>query len=174
MFASRGKTVVALLLAMGVGAGGMWVWTCARLGAQPAEPPQPEKAEYSLASASEKRVRALLEGSNADPKMKALLRDRFAAARAASEQRYQQYLAGRGTLDMLLKSFEWLFEAERDLSDRKADHVVALKNYLQNLKLAEEIVTAQYRAGRASLADYEQARYLRLRAEIWLERAAER
>jgi hypothetical protein len=180
MFTSRAKMASALVLAAGLGAVGGRVATPSRLTAQqavpalPEEPPQAKVGAPRLTIASEKRVRSLLEASSADPKVKALLRDRFDAARRGAEERWQQYLAGRGTLDILIEVSMLLLEAERDLSDRKADHVVALKNCLQNLKYFEEVVTAQYRAGRASGADFEQARLYRLRVQIWLERAAEK
>jgi hypothetical protein len=172
-----------------------WVMTCTKLAAQPgqettvpapaaeagqgaaapqADPPKAKETTPVLVAPSEKRVRALLEASSANPRMKVLLHDQLSAAVTEARVRWEQWLAGRGELDLVHRSMLRLLEAERELNDRNADQVVALRNHFQNLRVLEQLVQGRYEAGKASLADMAEARYYRIQAEIWLERAGEK
>jgi outer membrane protein TolC len=118
----------------------------------------------------EAKVKSLLEASTAGKKLKELLKERLATAHEEAACRYQQYLAGRGTLDAILGASLRLLDSEKELSDKKGDQVAALRRHLRRMKEMEKIVEAQYMAGRASLADYDQAKSYRLQSEIWLEK----
>ncbi len=190
MFLTKVKIAVVILLAAGGAGAGTWGLASAR----PADDPASRKAE-AVAPApkpapkaappvdeegtkfwpmDEKKVKALLEASTAGKKMKELLKDRLATAHEAAFCRYQHYLAGRGTLDILLGASLRLLDSEQELSDKKADQIAALERHLRRMKELETILQAQHKAGRASLADYDQAKYFRLQAEIWLEKAKEK
>jgi hypothetical protein len=98
---------------------------------------------------------------------------RLEAAREHSEWRYRYYLSGRGTLDMLLESLGQELAARLALADRPAGRIEILDRHRSRARQIEQILQAQYEAGRASLADFAQARHARLDAEIRLARARE-
>jgi RNA polymerase sigma factor (sigma-70 family) len=190
MFLIKLKTTVAILLAACGAGAGLWVAAHARLAAEQPGPaakvvpqerkpvpkkeaaPAPEVPEedVKMAILDDAKVKALLDAHPGGDKMKTLLKDCYEAAHTEVRTRYQQYLAGRGTLDILTGAFLRLLEAEKELSDKKPDRIAAREHHLQRVKQIEEIVQAQYQAGRASLADHAQARFWRLQAEIWVER----
>jgi hypothetical protein len=99
---------------------------------------------------------------------------KLAAARGWYQERASEYLAGRGTLDILLESSAHLLEAERAVDDSPPARVAALEKYWQQVWEAEQLTSKGYRDGRVKAADYFQVRDLRLEAELRLvqERAA--
>jgi hypothetical protein len=99
---------------------------------------------------------------------------KLAAATGWHQERASEYLAGRGTLDILLESAAHLLEAECAVDDSRAARVAALERYWQQLWQAEQLAGKGYRDGRVKAADYFQVRDLRLGAELRLvqERAA--
>jgi RNA polymerase sigma factor (sigma-70 family) len=107
----------------------------------------------------------------AEDKLTALLKERVEAAKTWEKARHEQFLAGRGTLDILFEASKRLLEAERELSDKKADQIAALEAYFKLMKEIEEVNQARYDAGRVGIDDLAQSKYYRLEAEIWLERA---
>jgi hypothetical protein len=122
----------------------------------------------------EAKVKRSVEESKASPRMKTLLTERHAAAQTELKCRYEQYLAGRGTLDILIASSGRLLDADRDLSAGRKIHIEAWKKHVERLQEIEKFVKAQFTAGRASLADAAQAECARLTGEIGLERAREK
>jgi hypothetical protein len=115
-----------------------------------------------------KSLFAAIKGSD---KMKSLLKDQYQAARAEALGRWQEFLAGRGTLDFLFGACQRLLQAEFDLSNKRADRIAALEAQLQRMQAIEMTNKARYRAGRINMSDFEGSRFQRLRAEIMLERA---
>jgi hypothetical protein len=130
-----------------------------------ADLPQPPGADEDAKSLA----RAEFEDTNAD--ISGLQRARFDAARTEFLTRYRQYLAGRGTLDILVEIGGNLRDAQLDTLDRPADRIAVLELYASRTRMIESVVRAQYEAGRASLADFAQARSDRLEAEIHLAEA---
>ena len=63
-----------------------------------------------------------------------------------------------------------LLEAERELSDRKADGLTVLKNHLERVREIEKIVKLKLEAGSAAFQDMAEATFYRVQAEIWIER----
>jgi hypothetical protein len=188
------KVKIALLWVLAAGGAGVGVWAGypqpqkdppskdpePPAAARRADPP-PAKANNDapepaneLPALDEAAVKKLVEGSKASPRLQTLLTERHAAARTWAQTRWQQYLAGRGTLDILIQSSDKLLEAERDLYTSRKEQAEALKRQVQRLQEVEKVVKAQFEAGRASLADYAQAQFYRLNAEIGVERAQEK
>jgi RNA polymerase sigma factor (sigma-70 family) len=190
MFWTRVKIATAVLLALGVLSTGAGVVTYQKLAAQQ---PDPKKAQIQKAVAvgqtEEKpqddegdallkdlilpadKVTAMLATSKESDKLKSLLKERYEAASEVVDARFREFLAGRGTLDILIQSSHRLFDAERELSAKKADQIAAAEKRLRLLKAVEEVNKGRYDDGRISIQDYAQSKYNRLEAEIWLERA---
>ncbi len=193
MFLTKVKiAVVVLLAAVGVGAG-TWGLTYPRLAAHeptppvgataPAIAPKPRPPLDEVPGIQEvvpppmmdeAKGKAILEAAAGGKKLKELLKDRYTVARQECVCRFQQYLAGRGNMDRFAASSLRLYEAEKELSDKKAHQVVALDYHWQRMKEVEKIVQSQYEAGRAPLADFQEAKFYRLQAEIGLERARDK
>jgi hypothetical protein len=102
-------------------------------------------------------------------KLKALMKERFKTAGEEFWARNQQFLAGRGTDELLYQAARRLVEAERELPDKSA--VTALANHLRRMSEIEKVSKERFDAGRIGVQDYRAAQYWRLEAEIWLERA---
>jgi hypothetical protein len=102
-----------------------------------------------------------------------LARQRVRAAREWEQARAWEYLAGRGTLDILLQAARHVLDAELALSDKPVDRAAAWERYWTRAKVFELVNEMKYRSGRLSLADRMQTRYARLDAEIgWAEARA--
>jgi hypothetical protein len=124
-----------------------------------------------LPSLSKEKVKALLQGAAVGEKMKALLEARFDAARSEVDARWKRWVAGRTDLDRLVAASLRLLEAERELSTRKAEQIVALENQYQRMAQVEKISKAKVDVGKDPVDELFQARFYRLQAEILLERA---
>jgi RNA polymerase sigma factor (sigma-70 family) len=144
-------TVVVVLVALA--AGGVIVYPS--LSAQQSPAKQPEKPSPA---------------AKGEDKLNALLKERVEVAKQWLDERHQEYLAGRGTLDILFEASRELVHAEQELSGNKADRIAALEAHLKLTKDIEEINRTRFDAGRLSRADMHQSTYYRLEAEIWLER----
>ncbi len=104
-------------------------------------------------------------------RLKRLLKERYEAAQVEFDGRFKEFLAGRGTQEFLYRSACRLLQAQKELSDKPAEQRAALEAHLKRMKEIEEIAKGRYDAGRIPIQDYQAARYWRLEAEIWLERA---
>jgi RNA polymerase sigma factor (sigma-70 family) len=120
---------------------------------------------------SPEKINAMIAASDQEKKMKALFKARFDAANIEVESRWHEYVAGRGTLDILLGSSRRLLEAELALSNNKADHVAAWESHWQRMNQVYLINLGRYNAGRISVQDLKEAEYYRIDAEIGVERA---
>jgi hypothetical protein len=70
------------------------------------------------------------------------------------------------TLDLDLETARQLLEAELALHDDPAGRLEAFQRYWEYTKQTENTMAAKYEVGRVGLADYAQARFARLDAEI--------
>jgi hypothetical protein len=102
--------------------------------------------------------------------MKNLLEAQFETAAGVAHARWLEFQAGRGTAVFLFDSFRHLTDAERDLSDRKADHIAALERQLRRLREVEKTNEERFEAGRIAIQDLWESRYHRVQAELALER----
>jgi hypothetical protein len=103
-----------------------------------------------------------------DDELHKLLQERYNAAVAEMQDRYREFQAGRGTVEVFGETAQRLVRAGLELSDKPADRIALLTDYVALTKEIEKINQARYDAGRIPHADLEQARYQRLDAEIQL------
>lgn len=155
MFVTKLKTIgaavfVVSLLAMG--AGGLAFQA-------PKADPKPEKNTPQPQGAVKDEDR-----------LTALLKARVQAAELELEVRMKEFLAGRGTLDVLLGASRRHVEAYRELHPKPADHLIAAESHFRRMKDVHEINENRYQAGRIPISDLKETEYYRLEAEIWLER----
>jgi RNA polymerase sigma factor (sigma-70 family) len=193
MFLTKVKLVSLVVLALGGAGAGLWAATrpqpVAKPPAAPAQVVPPARAvapafkarpaeaapqveeNVKVAAMDEKAVQACLDLSPAPDRVKVLMRERHANALMEFRTRWQQFVGGRGTCDILMGSSLRLREAEKGLNTMRQTEVEAAENHFQRLKELEEIVVKAYEAGRMSLADACQVRFYRLDAEIDAARA---
>jgi RNA polymerase sigma factor (sigma-70 family) len=124
-----------------------------------------------LPALSKEKVADLLKNNPASARMKALLMDRFDAACTEINARWQEFLAGRGTLTVMLAASLRLLEAEREISVKPADQLVAWENHWKRMQELEKIMQARFDAARVGVPDLSVTRFSRIQAEIWVERA---
>jgi RNA polymerase sigma factor (sigma-70 family) len=193
MFLTKVKIAVLWLVAAGGAAGSLWA-------AYPAPDPEPRRDDppapavvrpdaapaaraknkedepltLSAVFLDDEKVQSLVKGARVSARLRTLLVERYKVACTETRCCGEQYLAGRGTLDILIGAAARLREAERDLNPSKETEIAAWKKHLQLLEEVEKVTQAQYKAGKKSLAEAAQAQYCRLTAEIGLERAKEK
>jgi hypothetical protein len=115
------------------------------------------------------QIKRMMAGLPQD-KLTPLLKDQYEAARKESKARWQEFLAGRGTLAILIETFQRLLQAEIDLSTKRPDWIAVYEAQLLRAQLVEFVNEERYNAGRISIQDYEQSRFQRIRTQIMLER----
>jgi hypothetical protein len=111
-------------------------------------------------------ARAKFRVTHADPAQ--LARARSEVARESVEARLADFLAGRGTLDLLLESSLELFDSEYTLAHTDAEIRTALERYWERCWLIEATNRRRFEEGRIPRPDYLECRYARLEAEVWL------
>jgi hypothetical protein len=114
---------------------------------------------------------SLLDGAAGDGRLGDLMKEQLEAAQTMTNARWEELLAGRGTLDILFEASQHLLQAELDLATKRADRLAVLEAHWQRLKDIETLNEARFQAGRVPIADFAQSRFNRARAELWLERA---
>jgi hypothetical protein len=112
-----------------------------------------------------------LEPAEGDSELRKLSKARYNAALQEVKVRYQGFLAGRkeDTLDRLHAAARRLTAAEMALYDKPADQARIQEKYVQVTEQLLKIVKASYEAGRMSVADLEEARFVNLDAQIKLQ-----
>lgn len=165
MFVSKLKTILAsLLIFTTIGSAGVCAFY---LGAE--AQPKPENPSEEKDKTGPRKIIADL---NSDARMLKLLKERHEKAKQEVEVRYQKFRAGvqDATLDLVLASYKRLRKTELELSRNKADRLTAHEEHVKRTKEISEICKRKHEVGRMSLADFAQAVYERLDAEIELER----
>jgi RNA polymerase sigma factor (sigma-70 family) len=166
------KVAAAALTAAGVVAVGAGVFARQAPGVQPAK----GIAEIKKARSVE---RVSLKGRlDFDPgqTVAALAGARYQAARKSLDAYRAEYLRGRGSagrartgnIETLRSKALRVLEAQRDLSDTKANRIAALEAYLGVIKEAEKLERSIDDPDWSGIAE---AEYDRLEAELWLARA---
>ncbi len=186
MFLSKAKIVTLSLLAFASLCAGAGVVRYQRLAAQPplakrtGEPAgeiakqkqeEGQPVEVLADVDVEKLKKTLDDTTNLSEKLKTLLKDRLEAIRTATQARWQDFLAGRGMLELLFRASAQLRDAELEMSPKRADQIAALEAHWKRMKKSEEINKNRFDSGRIPVQEYEHSRYHRLDAEIQLERA---
>jgi hypothetical protein len=105
----------------------------------------------------------------------ALLKARLDAARKTYEWLAKNYIESRPPLGELLYrwSCRWL-DAEREMSDRQEDRVVACRAHLRRMRELERVARDRFRNHFVPVEEDTAAQFYRAEAEIWLERAKHR
>jgi RNA polymerase sigma factor (sigma-70 family) len=155
---TRLKTAAALVLGLAVLGGG--VGLLAPAATQPAPPGKVPHRPKAPAPAKPKDGGRLSE----------LLQKRSEIAKAEFDARHQEWLAGRGTQDILLGASRRLLQADLERARTKAERLAARKAFLDRATEVAKLSEAGFEAGRVRAADHYQAEFYRLDAEIELER----
>jgi RNA polymerase sigma factor (sigma-70 family) len=185
MFVTKLKLAALVVLTFAATGAGTWALAQSNRTAPPhrevAGPPPappaaaredpPEVPPKDVPAMDATRVKELLDAMKASDKLKALLKEQHEQALTCYTSRWEEFLAGRGTLDIMLQASRLLLEAEQALSDKKADQVTALENHWRRMKVTEDVNQARFDAGRLPISDLAQTKFYRLQAEIALERA---
>lgn len=146
-------------------------WLLAVEGAGATDRPGPSAGPWLEVDDPPKLLaRARFETSRARPEEVA--RARVAALRATCDEKFREFLAGRGTLDFLLDDWRRLLEAECAVRPAPADQLAAHERYWLQTREAETVNHARYDAGRMATQDLSNSRYRRQEAELWLIAAA--
>jgi hypothetical protein len=112
-----------------------------------------------------------LEPAKGDDEERKLLKERYNAALRELQARFHVFEAGMGALETLFDAAKRVLDSELELCLKPAERVGVREKYLELARAVEKIQQARFDAGRAGVADVEQARYLRLDAELQLLRA---
>lgn len=102
-----------------------------------------------------------------------LLKERIKVAEILLEARREAFVAGKREVlvDDVFDAARRVLTARLELTETKAERVAAWEAFLRFAKDIEAVVKAGFEAGARSTADYANAQYYRLDAEIGLERA---
>jgi hypothetical protein len=111
-----------------------------------------------------------LKPGRQDDELRRLLIARYNSSVAEMQGRYQEFLAGKGTLGIFAVVGKRLVDSGLELNENPADKVSLLEQYLELMREVEKINVSLLEVGRISKADLELARYLRIDAEIKLLR----
>jgi hypothetical protein len=114
-------------------------------------------------------AKAALAALHADPK--ALAREKLQAARGHTDARFKDFLAGRGTLDILLEALVLQNESELALALSQSDRVAAYEQHWERLIQVDIVQKQRYDRQRIPIQDYMESRYFGLQAQIWLAEA---
>ena len=104
-------------------------------------------------------------------KVKKLQTERRDVLKKLVEARENEFMAGRGTLDVLLGATRDPLQAELELATTPKQRLAAHAARLELAKKIEEVMKNRHDAGRATQADYLQSQAARLDAEIGGRRA---
>src|SRR6266852_3354211 len=128
-----------------------------------------DEKKAKLEEALKKELEALKK-ETAEKNLKRLVQERVETAKKEFEARMMQFEAGKGTLDFLIGASKRLLTAETE--DRPGVGALApLQAHFDRMKKIQDINQERFDGGRISIEDLAQAKYYRLEAEIWLERA---
>jgi hypothetical protein len=164
------------LLALGVlAANPPWSAAAAQVPAAPPPPGEQPPPEFDRQA---KELRDLLNpdrkatpeplpaGKDAATLLKELLTARRDTARQEVEGRFQEFQAGRGTLELILEAVRRLEKAELQLTDDPKQQFAAYDRSYQLLLILEKVNQMRFEAGRIPVTDLMQSKYARLDAEI--------
>jgi hypothetical protein len=95
-----------------------------------------------------------------------LLHARAEAGREEVEARLKEFLAGRGTLDILLFASVGCLDSERAMLGDRADTIVFAERFFESTLEANKINKARHEAHRIAIQDYAQVKFEMLDAEL--------
>jgi RNA polymerase sigma factor (sigma-70 family) len=170
MYLSRLRTALVVVLVvsvLGLG-GGAGVYQALAQGPDQELPAR--LARKSLAAPRPETSREPRLGAAALAKIRKLQIERRDALKDVVTARQNEYEAGRGTQDILLKSARLLLQAELDLATTAEQRLAAHAEYLKRIRQVEKYALELFDVGRIRTADKDMARATRMEAEIgWLK-----
>jgi RNA polymerase sigma factor (sigma-70 family) len=154
---------IGLLGVVGIGSRTLFAQAPAASGVEftAAPVPEPEKPK----TPGEQRLAARIHD---------LLTERLRSAKLELTEREDQFIAGRGVLDLVLGASGRVLRSDLELATSKERRLAAHEAHIERLKKYLDINQARFNAGRASVGDLEMTRYFYLDARIELERERER
>ncbi len=157
MFLTRLKIAGVFLLSVALAGTAVGVLTLQAKAPGPAAVTPPKTGKDPLDPATRAKIRKLQI-------------ERRDTLKKAVEARQREYMAGRGTLDLLLEMSRLLLQAELDVATTARQRVEAHAAYLELAREVDKVGEARVQAGRMTTADLYQGRATRLEAEIgWLK-----
>jgi hypothetical protein len=100
-----------------------------------------------------------------------LARAKLNAAQRTCMSLALEYLDGKATAEQVHQwSRRWM-DAERDVSNKKADQLESLKNHVSRMRLLEQAAQERLQKRRGLASDVPAAEYHRIEAELALSRA---
>jgi hypothetical protein len=144
------------------------VWQGVR-GQPPVQPPRaPGEDEVGIGDSLPPKVVARARFEAARANVLELKKARLATARKAMAATKNEFLVGRGNLEVL---YEWsggLLEAELALLDQPTDRKAAREKHWTRLREIEEVNKIRFEAARIPIQEYLGSQYQRQNAEIEL------
>jgi hypothetical protein len=129
MFQKALKILAAATLGATVAGGAGWAsWAPSYHSAKAADIPHQKKDDSSSQAVGKP-----------EQKIKALLQEMVENAKEELGSRMREFEAGRGTTEFLCDSSVRLLNAERELSNKKADQIAPLENHLERMKKVEDL-----------------------------------
>ena len=114
---------------------------------------------------------ALVDAKQPQAKPTELAKTKLQLARQAFKLAMEDLQAGHGATEKVYLWSRRCLEAQRDLSDKKADKLAALNEHLQCMKELEKVATALYRTGKATQNETVASAFYVVEAELWLMQA---
>jgi hypothetical protein len=100
-----------------------------------------------------------------------LARAKAEAARRTCQALAQEYLEGKATVDQVHQwSQRWL-GAQRELSSKKADQLVAFQDHVTRMEQLEQAAKTRHDSRRGPFSDMSAAEYYRIDAQLALSKA---
>lgn len=111
-----------------------------------------------------------LKPAAGDDALQKAMKARYNAAASELRDRFREFLAGRGSIDVLYETCQRLTRAGMELTPNRDDQIVHLEKLLQFAIGVEAISEARFDAGRIGNAELQRSRYERLDLEVQLGR----
>jgi hypothetical protein len=114
------------------------------------------------------------EAMRSDARLRELAQQKLDAVRTEFDARCKEFLAGRGTLEFVLKSSLRYLHSEVAVCEKRTDQMAALERHWAMLRCIEEVNRGRFEAGRIPTKDYKESIFYRMQAEIWLHQARDK
>lgn len=164
MYWTRLTLIAALVAAAGLTAG------FGAVGYAALEP-RPASQEKQDEKPAEPKKAEAPKGDEGAARMNRLLQARYDAAVQALKCREEEFIVGKGDQLRLYADSIHVLKAQREMGRTKAERLAAYEAHLKRMRHIEEVDKERFEAGRLNLAEYAEAQFYRLDAEIDLERA---
>jgi RNA polymerase sigma factor (sigma-70 family) len=167
MFLAKIKVLLAAILTIGViGVG---------IGLASRSAPANSQWESIGNSMAERHAPAVETQDQAQASPEARFTEELAetASKAWSERR-KEFLAGRGTLFLHCQASQRLLDADLEKARTKDQRIAAWAAQIKRMQEVFDLCKQRYEAGRVTYADYLEARYALVEAQLGLERAKKR